>query len=102
MTEAPALRLDPILRLPIEVNATDIHVQVGLPPMFRGRGKLVAHKSGPLSAEQCEALVFSIMSEDQKKTFGERLDCDFSHGITGLARFRINVFLQRTSVASAV
>ena len=101
MTEAPALKLDPILRLAIELNATDIHVQVGLPPMFRVRGKLVAHKSEPLSAEQCEALVFSIMSEEQKKTFGERLDCDFSHGITGLARFRINVFRQRTSVAAA-
>src|SRR6266540_3440918 len=84
MTEAPALKLDPILRLAIELNATDIHVQVGLPPMFRVRGKLVAHKSEPLSAEQCEAL-----------------DCDFSHGITGLARFRINVFRQRTSVAAA-
>ncbi len=83
MVEAPATKLDPILRLAIELNATDIHVQVGLPPMFRVRGKLVAHQSEPLSAEQCEALVFSIMSEDQKKTFSERLDCDFSHGITG-------------------
>jgi len=101
MVEAPATKLDPILRLAIELNATDIHVQVGLPPMFRVRGKLVAHQSEPLSAEQCEALVFSIMSEDQKKTFSERLDCDFSHGITGLARFRINVFRQRASVATA-
>jgi len=101
MVEAPATKLDPILRLAIELNATDIHVQVGLPPMFRVRGKLVAHQSEPLSAEQCEALVFSIMSEDQKKTFSERLDCDFSHGITGLARFRINVFRQRASVAAA-
>ena len=69
--------------------------------MFRVRGKLVAHQSEPLSAEHCEALVFSIMSEDQKKTFSERLDCDFSHGIAGLARFRINVFRQRASVAAA-
>jgi len=101
MVEAPATKLDPILRLAIELNATDIHVQVGLPPMFRVRGKLVAHQSEPLSAHHCEALVFSIMSEDQKKTFSERLDCDFSHGITGLARFRINVFRQRASVAAA-
>jgi Tfp pilus assembly pilus retraction ATPase PilT len=53
MVEAPATKLDPILRLAIELNATDIHVQVGLPPMFRVRGKLVAHQSEPLSAEQC-------------------------------------------------
>src|SRR3972149_8104590 len=84
------------------MNATDIHVQVGLPPMCRGRGKLVTHESDALTAEQCEALVYSIMSEDQKKTFSERLDCDFSYGIPGLARFRINVFRQRARVAAAV
>src|ERR1700682_3235266 len=102
MQEVPAVKLEDILRLAIEMNATDIHVQVGLPPMFRGRGKLVAHKSEALTAEQCEALVFSIMSEAQKKTFSKRLDCDFSHGIPGLARFRINVFRQRMSVVAAV
>ena len=79
MQEVPAVKLEDILRLAIEMNATDLHVQVGLPPMFRVRGKLVAHKSEALTAEQCEALVFSIMSEDQKKTFSKRLDCDFSH-----------------------
>jgi Tfp pilus assembly pilus retraction ATPase PilT len=102
MVEAPATKLDPILRLAIELNATDIHVQVGLPPIFRVRGKLVAHQAEPLSAEQCEALVFSIMSEDQKKTFSERLDCDFSHGIAGLARFRINVFLHTKTPAQGI
>jgi twitching motility protein PilT len=101
VVKLPAVKLEDILRLAIDMNATDIHVQVGLPPMFRVRGKLVAHKSPALTDEQCEALVFSIMSEDQKKTFRERLDCDFSHGIVGLARFRINVFRQRTSVAAA-
>ncbi|MDO8478485.1 MAG: PilT/PilU family type 4a pilus ATPase, partial [Candidatus Rokubacteria bacterium] len=101
MTEAPVVKLEEVLRLAIEMNATDIHVQVGLPPMFRVRGKLVAHESDALTAEQCEALVFSIMSEDQKKTFSERLDCDFSYGVPGLARFRINVFRQRASVAAA-
>src|SRR5438552_2778934 len=99
MKETPVVKLEEVLRLAIEMNATDIHIQVGLPPMFRVRGKLVPHESSPLAAEQCEALAFSIMSEEQKKTFSERLDCDFSYGIVGLARFRINVFRQRASVA---
>jgi len=101
MLPGSALALEDVLRLAIEMNATDIHVQVGLPPMFRVRGKLMPHASPALTAEQCEALVFSIMTEDQKKTFSERLDCDFSYGIPGLARFRINVFRQRGSVAAA-
>ena len=101
MKEPSLVKLEDVLRLAIEMNATDIHVQVGLPPMFRVRGKLVTHESDALTAEQCEALVYSIMSEDQKKTFSERLDCDFSYGIAEVARFRINVFRQRASVAAA-
>jgi len=101
MSEPTLVKLEEVLRLAIEMNATDIHVQVGLPPMFRVRGKLVAHKSDALTAKQCEALIFSIMSEDQKKTFSQRLDCDFSYGVPELARFRINVFRQRASVAAA-
>jgi twitching motility protein PilT len=101
MTEPSLVKLEEVLRFAIQMNATDIHIQVGLPPMFRVRGKLVSHDSPDLTAEQCEALAFSIMSEDQKKTFSERLDCDFSYGIPGIARFRINVFRQRASVAAA-
>ena len=85
----------------IQRNATDIHFQVGLPAMFRISGKLVPFDEEKLTAEQCEAVVFSIMSEEQKKTFAERLDCDFSYGIPGLTRFRINVFKQRGTVAAA-
>ncbi len=95
------VKLEEVLRTAIQRNATDIHFQVGLPPMFRISGKLVPLEGENLTAEQCEAVVFSIMSEDQKKTFSERLDCDFSYGILGLARFRINVFKQRDSVAAA-
>jgi twitching motility protein PilT len=95
------VKLQEILRTAIRRNATDIHFQVGLPPMFRISGKLVPFDEEKLTAEQCEAVVFSIMSEDQKKTFSERLDCDFSYGLPGVARFRINVFRQRDSVAAA-
>src|SRR5260370_8106167 len=92
MTETPVVQLEQVLRLAIDMNATDVHIQVGLPPMFRVRGKLIAHESQPLTAEQCEALVFSIMSEDQKKTFSEPLDCDFSFSITGPPPFPITFF----------
>ena len=95
------VKLEEILRTAIHRNATDIHFQVGLPPMFRISGKLVPFDEEKLTAEQCEAVVFAIMSEDQKKAFAERLDCDFSYGLPGVARFRINVFKQRESVAAA-
>jgi twitching motility protein PilT len=93
--------LDEILRVAAEREASDVHLQVGLPPMLRIQKRLVALDGDPLDARAVEQLMFSVMSEAQRKTFRERLDVDFSYGIPGVARFRINVFRERDSVAGA-
>jgi len=93
--------IEEILRVAIQRNATDIHIQVGLPPVLRVQTKLVPLDGDRLNAEQTERLVLSLMAEHQKKVFHERLEFDFSFGIPGLARFRINAFRQRDSVAAA-
>jgi twitching motility protein PilT len=54
-------------------NASDVHLQVGLPPVLRIHTQLAPLDSGALSAKDTERLVFSIMSEIQKKLFHERL-----------------------------
>ena len=54
LRESP-VALEDVLRLAIEMNATDLHVQVALPPMFRVCGKLVPHALPALTAEPCEA-----------------------------------------------
>jgi twitching motility protein PilT len=94
-------QLDEILRVAISRKASDVHLQVGLPPVLRVLTELEPLDSGNLSPEEIETLVFSIMSESQKKLFHERLEYDFSYGMTGEARFRVNVFRQRDSVAAA-
>ncbi len=94
--------IDQILETAIKKNATDVHLQVGLPPVYRVQKKLVTFGGENLSGEKVQELVFSIMTEQQKRTFREKLDYDFSYGIPGLARFRINTFMQRDSVAAAL
>ena len=94
--------IDLILRTAIDKNASDIHLQVGLPPVFRIQKKLVQFDRDPLAADQVEKLVFEIMTEHQKRLFQEKLDHDFSYGVPGLARFRVNVFRQRDTVAAAL
>jgi twitching motility protein PilT len=93
--------IEEILRLATKRNASDIHLQAGLPPMLRVHTRLVALDSERLSAEAIERLIFSIMSERQKEIFQDRLEFDFSYGVPGVGRFRINVFKQRDSVAAA-
>jgi twitching motility protein PilT len=94
--------IDRILHMAIEKNATDIHLQAGLPPVFRVQKKLVQYDAAKLNAEAIEKLVFDIMNEHQKRLFHEKLDHDFSYGVAGLARFRVNVFRQRDTVAAAL
>ena len=93
--------IEEILRLAAKRNASDIHNQVGLPPMLRILTRPAPLDSEKLSAEAIERLIFLIMSEQQKKLFHDRLEFDFSYRLPGVGRFRINVFKQRDSVAAA-
>jgi twitching motility protein PilT len=93
--------IDAILRIAVERNATDVHLQAGLPPMYRINRRLVQVGPEKLTASRIESMLLGIMGEPQRRTFRERFDCDFSYGIPGLARFRINVFRQRDSTAAA-
>jgi twitching motility protein PilT len=94
--------IDQVLATAIDKGATDIHLQVGLPPMYRVKKQLIAYDTHKLVADQVEKLVFAIMNDHQRKVFQERLDYDFSYGVPGLARFRVNVFKQRDTVAAAL
>jgi twitching motility protein PilT len=77
--------LGTILKVATEKNATDIHLQVGLPPVLRIQKKLVALGSEKLSPERVEELVFPIMNDHQKMLFKQNMEYDFSYGVKGLA-----------------
>ena len=94
--------IDAILETAISLNATDIHLQAGLPPVYRVQKRLVQKGAEPLGPAQTEELVFSLMTDQQKRIFREKLDYDFSCSVPGRARFRVNAFRQRDSVAAAL
>ena len=93
--------IDEVLRVAAKRNASDVHIQAGLPPVLRIQTTLVPLDSAKLSEDGTERLIFSAMSEEQKKLFHERLQYDFSYDLPGVSRFRVNVFRQRDSVAAA-
>jgi twitching motility protein PilT len=96
------LSLERLLAEMAEKGASDLHLTAGVPPQLRVDGKLVATEHEPLDADACERLVYSILREDQKKRFELEHELDLSFGIRGLARFRVNIFLQRGSTTAAI
>ena len=94
--------IDAILDTAISLNATDVHLQVGLPPVFRVQKRLVQKGKDALAPAEVEELVLSMMTDQQKRIFREKLDYDFSCSVPGRARFRVNAFRQRDTFAAAL
>ena len=83
-----------------KLNASDLHITVGVPPQVRVNGALIAMENCPrLMGDDTQELVESIMGERQKSLFEDKGEVDFSFGIPALGRFRVNAFRQRGTVA---
>ena len=91
--------LDDILKIVVDRGASDLHLQAGTPPMLRLHKHLLPIGTEMMSGSGIEALVYPIMNDDQKAVFKQHLDFDFSYSVKGLARFRVNVFRQRGTMA---
>lgn len=91
-----------LIELVIQRKASDLHISVGLPPILRIDGKLVQTEYEPLTASDTKALIFSILTLEQKKILEQRLELDCSYGIEGLGRFRVNVYKDRNGFAAAL
>src|ERR687893_633119 len=89
--------LDAALRQVIETDGSDLHLKVPSPPLIRRHGVLVPIEgSQPLSPEDTEAVLARLLKDNDKLAeFAQEHEVDFSFGVPGLARFRVNAFQQR-------
>jgi twitching motility protein PilT len=94
--------LEELLQQLVERGGSDLHISAGAPPKIRIDGKLISVDTEILDAEQSQKLVYSVLDNDQIARFEKDLELDMSFGISGLGRFRTNVFMQRGAVASAM
>lgn len=96
-------RIEILLDEVVKKKASDLHIQVGLPPMLRVDGSLVpVTGADPLNEEGVEALIFSILDEDQKQILLKDKEFDFSFAYGDLGRFRVNAFHERGNMAAAL
>jgi twitching motility protein PilT len=97
-----AASVDQLLERMVELNASDLHLTAGSPPVVRLRGKLERLGDAPrLTPDLTQELLYRILSTDQQKHLEINRQIDFSHSIPGVARFRVNVYWQRESLAAA-
>ncbi len=89
-----------LLTFGVEQSASDCHLSSAEPPMLRIHGELKRLDHPPLSKEQVHAMVFDMMNDVQRKVFEEYHECDFSFEMGDIARFRVNVFLQRRGMGA--
>nr|WP_256435102.1 type IV pilus twitching motility protein PilT [Deinococcus sp. JMULE3] len=79
-------------------RASDVHLQAGSPPMGRIDGQLVPFGTQPLMPPDTMLLAQSLMNADQWDDFTYRNELDLAYSVSGLGRFRCNVFRQRGAV----
>ena len=84
-----------LLQMTIDEGASDLHLSAGAPAMLRVHGHLKHVTDNPLTPEEIHTMLFDILTDSQKARFQESLEIDFSLELTGLSRFRVNVFNQR-------
>lgn len=94
--------MDELLRITVERGASDLHLTVGLPPVLRINGQLVATEYARLSPEEAKRLVYSILNDKQKEKFEKTWELDCSHGVRGFGRFRVNVYRQRGVIGACL
>jgi twitching motility protein PilT len=94
------MTLPELLHTMVQMEGSDLHITTATPPQVRVHGHLVRLSGGDLTPSETKQLAYSVLTDAQKKRFEESLELDFSFGIKGLARFRVNMFNQRGAVGA--
>ena len=83
-----------------QYGGSDLHLTSGSQPLLRLRGQLQKVKFKPFEHDELKALLYEITPEAKVKEFEETGDVDFAHEVPGLARYRVNFFMQHRGIAA--
>lgn len=86
--------IETLLAFSVKNGASDLHLSAGEPPMIRVDGDIRRINAPALSHQDVHAMVYDIMNDRQRKEYEDNLETDFSFEIPGLARFRVNAYVQ--------
>src|SRR5215467_2082805 len=93
--------LPELLKTMVDLGGSDLHIATQTPPQIRVNGRLQRTQVPELTPAETKNLVYSVLTDSQKKRFEESMELDFSFGVKAIgARFRCNVFNQRGAVGA--
>ena len=91
-----------VLEKMIAAHASDLHLKAGTPPVVRVDGVLYTLDEPPPTSAELREVTNQLLNEEQRLYFSTHSEIDFAFGVSGLARFRANVFMQRGTPALAL
>src|SRR4030065_2812279 len=91
-----------LLAFVVKNKASDLHLSSGLPRMIRVHGDVKPINLPAMEHKDVHGMIYDIMNDGQRKFYEENLECDFSFAIPGLARFRVNAFVQNRGAAAVL
>ncbi|SET72265.1 twitching motility protein PilT [Salinibacillus kushneri] len=95
-------RINKLLYHAYQQYASDVHLTVGLPPVFRVHGQLKRQNMNPYDVQDLKEIASALMSERLKTIFEKDGEVDFSYELEEISRFRINVYKQREGISIAI
>ena len=93
------IQIDKLLTAAVKGGVSDIHITVGLPPVFRMSGAMTPQNTKVLTADDTNGLMKAITPERCQAELAEKGGCDFGFAFKDLARFRVSVFKQKGTIA---
>lgn len=97
------MSIEELLKIAVGNGASDLHITTGLPPVLRVVGSLRPIEGfPPLSPQDTEGLVLALMNDEHRRVFAEQGQVDFSYGLPGVGRFRVNAYRQRGTCGAAI
>jgi len=91
-----------LLAFTVKNKGSDLHISAGMEPIIRVNGDMTKIKMPAIDNKVAVDLIYDIMTDKNRKEFEEHNECDFSYEVSGLARFRVNVFMQERGISAVM
>ncbi|MGI9250712.1 MAG: type IV pilus twitching motility protein PilT [Pseudohongiellaceae bacterium] len=94
------MKITELLNSSVEQGASDLHISAGMPPLIRVDGDIRRLDMAETDGKEARALICETMNEEQRKDYETLLETDYAFEVPGLARFRVNAYMQNRGAAA--
>ena len=95
------MTIEELLERMVKDGGSDLHISSNLPPVARIDGNLKRYDMPPLTPDEVENLLFPMLTNEQRRRLEQDWELDFSYGIAGISRFRVNFYKDKGNYAAA-